>query len=127
MAVHPTGVTLRFTSAGDFFVIFLREHGAHMTVYRIHIRPKGGLANPEVSFAYCLKEGVLGLGWQTEIQNNDASWEEYEAEAIRIYGNDALSRVRYLKNNIKKNDLVWTRDTEGNYYFREPWEPWGRP
>lgn len=96
-----------------------------MVVYRIHIRPKGGLKTPKVSFAYCLKEGVLGLGWQTETQNNDASWEEYEAEAIEKYGNNNLSRVRYLKNKLKKNDLVWTRDTEGHYYLgkvRSEWE-----
>lgn len=95
-----------------------------MTVYRIHIRPKGGLANPKVSFAYCLKEGVLGLGWQTETQNSDASWEEYEAEAITIHGDKELSRVRYLKNHVKKSDLVWTRDTKGNYYLGKVESEW---
>ncbi len=101
-----------------------------MVVYRIHIRPKGGLANPKVSFAYCLKEGVLGLGWQTDSQNNDASWEEYEAEAIEKYGNNELSRVRYLKNNLKENDLVWTRDTKGQYYLgkvESEWEYYSNP
>ena len=88
-----------------------------MTTYRIHIRPKGGLANSKVSFDYCLKESVLGLGWQTDSQNNNASWEEYEKEAIEKYGNSELSRVRYLKDNIKQNDIIWTRDAEGTYYL----------
>ena len=35
-----------------------------MSVFRLHIRPKGGLGNVRDSFAYCLREGVLGLGWQ---------------------------------------------------------------
>lgn len=95
-----------------------------MTVYRIHIRPGGGLADPKVSFSYCLQEGVLGLGWQTETQNNNASWEEYETEAAEIYGNSELSRVRYLKNNLQKNDLIWTRDIEGNYYLGKVESGW---
>ena len=101
-----------------------------MSVYRIHIRPKGGVANPKVSFDYCLKENVLGLGWQTETQNNDASWEEYESEAAEIYGDGELSRVRYLRNNLKKGDLVWTRDSEGNYYLARvvsEWEYYSNP
>jgi hypothetical protein len=95
-----------------------------MSVYRIHIRPKGGLAKPKISFAYCLKENVLGLGWQTKSQNNGATWEEYESEASAIYGRSELSRVRYLKNNLKKNDLIWTRDTDGNYYIGKVKSEW---
>lgn len=96
-----------------------------MNVYRIHIRPKGGKANPELSFGYCLKEQVLGLGWQTESQKSGVSWKEYEKEATEIYGSDKLSRVRYLKNRVEPNNLLWTRDTKGNYYLakvRSGWE-----
>lgn len=95
-----------------------------MTVYRIHIRPGGGLADPKISFSYCLQQGVLGLGWQTETQNNNASWEEYETEAAEIYGSSELSRVRYLKNNLQANDLIWTRDIEGNYYLGKVESGW---
>lgn len=101
-----------------------------MTVYRIHIRPKGGLANSKVSFDYCLKENVLGLGWQTETQNNGVAWKEYESEASEIYGSGELSRVRYLKNNLKKDDLIWTRNEEGNYYLGKvvsEWEYFSNP
>lgn len=101
-----------------------------MAVYRIHIRPKGGLANSKVSFDYCLKENVLGLGWQTEKQNNGVAWEEYESEASEIYGSGELSRVRYLKENLKKDDLIWTRDAEGNYYLGKvvsEWEYFSNP
>lgn len=95
-----------------------------MTVYRIHIRPGGGLADPSLSFAYCLKENVLGLGWQTNTQNNSASWDEYEKEASEIHGRSDLSRVRYLKNNLRKDDLIWTRDTKGNYYLAKVDSGW---
>lgn len=95
-----------------------------MTVFRIHIRPGGGLAKPSLSFEYCLKENVLGLGWQTNSQDNSASWDEYEKEASEIYGSSDLSRVRYLKNNIRRNDLIWTRDTQGNYYLAKVESEW---
>jgi len=102
-----------------------------MSVYRIHIRPKGGLTKSSDSFAYCLKEEVLGLGWQTKTQNNNASWDEYETEAREIYdGSRKISRVRYLKNNIKTNDLIWTRDTDGQYYLakiKSEWEYYSNP
>lgn len=94
-----------------------------MNVYRIHIRPKGGLANPKYSFEYCLEENVLGLGWQTNSKISGITWEEYEKEATEIHHND-LSRVRYLKDNIKERDLIWTRDTESNYYLAKVISGW---
>lgn len=95
-----------------------------MNIYRIHIRPKGGLANPALSFKYCLTEQVLGVGWQTESQRSGVSWAEYEKEAVKIYGSDELSRVRFLKDHIKPNDLLWTRDTKGNYYLAKVLSEW---
>ncbi len=95
-----------------------------MGVYRIHIRPKGGKANPDASFAYCLKKQVLGLGWQTKSRVSGVSWEAYEKEAKKIHGDDQLSRVRFLKNKIKPNDLIWTRDTKGIYYLAKVVSGW---
>lgn len=95
-----------------------------MTVFRIHIRPRGGLADHPLSFDYCLKEKILGVGWQIETQNNSVTWKEYETEALKIYGSSKLSRVRYLKNNVKKDDLIWTRDTKGHYYLAKVNTEW---
>lgn len=95
-----------------------------MSVYRIHIRPRGGKANPEASFKYCLRKQVLGLGWQTESQISGVSWEDYEQDAEKIYGSGELSRVRYLKNKIKPSDLIWTRDTKGCYYLAKVLSGW---
>lgn len=95
-----------------------------MTVFRIHIRPKGGLAKAKISFAYCLKEKVLGVGWQTKTQNNASTWLEYLSEAETIYGNKSLSRVKYFKKNVKEKDLIWTRDSEGNYYLGKVKSGW---
>jgi hypothetical protein len=43
-----------------------------------------------------------------------SSWEEYEAEASKHGG---PSRVRFLKNRVNPDDLIWTRSPIGNYYL----------
>ncbi|HHF3029502.1 TPA: hypothetical protein ACPJ05_003199 [Vibrio diabolicus] len=101
-----------------------------MTVFRLHLRPKGGLADPRFSFKYCLKNSVLGLGWQTDSHTNGSDWGSYEKEASKLYGTKALSRVRYLRNHVKKGDLIWTRDTNGTYYLGmvlSQWEYFSTP
>lgn len=93
-----------------------------MTVFRLHIRPGGGLADPEFSFAYCLQERVLGVGWQTYSDKAISTWEEYEAEASQRH--DDLSRVRYLKNYVRKDDLIWTRCPSGHYHLAKVASEW---
>lgn len=90
-----------------------------MAVYRLHIRPKDGLTlNPKSAFQYCLDEKVLGIGWALRDKTiTSATWEEYEAKiaADNIY--KSISRVKYFKKYLKENDLIWTRDSEGNYHL----------
>lgn len=96
-----------------------------MYLFRVHIRPQGGTADSKESFAYCLKEQLLGVGWRTESNQNTTVWEEYLSEATLIH-ND-LNVCKYIKKWVSPNDLVWTRDTEGNYYLAKVlsgWEYW---
>lgn len=93
-----------------------------MTVYRIHIRPGGGLADSDFSFSYCLDQQVLGVGWQTYSDREVSTWEEYETEASQHH--DDLSRVRYVKNYVKKDDLIWTRCPQGHYYLAKVISEW---
>ncbi|NOI29562.1 hypothetical protein [Vibrio coralliilyticus] len=95
-----------------------------MTIYRLHIRPKGGRAVPHESFAYCLKEQVLGLGWRVNSLSSLCPWENYLAEATLEYGDKELSRVKYFKKNVKPNDLIWTRNTTGQYYLARVLSNW---
>src|SRR5437016_11372088 len=89
-----------------------------MSVFRLHIRPSGGLGDPAVSFAYCLREGVLGVGWQVEpAPGTPLTWEAYERLAADAHGPGELSRVRYLHDHVKPKDLIWSRDTDGRYYL----------
>jgi len=93
-----------------------------MSTFRIHIRPGGGLGDAEVSFSYCLEKQVLGVGWPTYLEKGASSWEEYESEASKHH--DDLSRVRYLKNNVKTDDLIWTRCAAGGYYLAKVTSEW---
>lgn len=96
-----------------------------MQVFRLHIRPKGGLANHRFSFDYCLDNGVLGLGWPLEIPPEfDLTWEQYENLAIKKYSKKDLSRVRNLREKVKTNDLIWTRDKGGKYYLAKVQSEW---
>lgn len=93
-----------------------------MTVYRIHIRPGGGLADSDYSFSYCIAEQVLGVGWQTYSDKVISTWDDYETEASQHH--DDLSRVRYVKNYVKKDDLLWTRCPSGHYYLAKVVSEW---
>lgn len=96
-----------------------------MQVFRLHIRPKGGLADHWFSFDYCLDNGILGLGWPLETPpESDLTWEQYEDLATEKYDKKNLSRVRNLREKVKPNDLVWTRDKGGKYYLAKVQSAW---
>jgi hypothetical protein len=94
-------------------------------LFRIHIRPGGGLGDAAISFDYCLREKVLGVGWQVEFPSgNDRTWENYESLAVQEFGTSELSRVRFLHHNLQPRDLIWTRDPRGKYYLAKVLTSW---
>jgi hypothetical protein len=96
-----------------------------MQVFRLHIRPKGGLADHLFSFDYCRENGVLGLGWPLETPpKSNLTWEQYENLATKKYSKKDLSRVRNLRENVKPSDLIWTRDKGGKYYLAQVQSAW---
>lgn len=96
-----------------------------MTVFRIHIRPTGGANDQEASFEYCLKHGLVGMGWSVaETGKSRLSWDEYIAAAEEKYGHRDVLNARYMKREVKVNDLIWTRDTVGRYYLGRVASPW---
>jgi hypothetical protein len=94
-----------------------------MNVFRIHIRPKGGLANPQKSFSYCLEHGVLGVGWNVG-EARSLAWEDYLAKAIPKYGPKGPSGVRFFKSHVQMDDLLWTRNSDGSYYLGKASSAW---
>lgn len=95
------------------------------SVFRIHIRPDGGTTDPAEAFDFCVQEQVLGMGWAVSSTTpGKLDWEAYETLAAEQYGTDQLSRVRYLHVNVAPDDLLWTRDTRGNYYIGRVLTSW---
>ncbi len=96
-----------------------------MTVYRIHIRPRGGANDQELSFQYCWDHHVLGMGWAVDQAGiAQLAWDDYIAAAEQEYEYRELQNVRYMHNNVEENDLIWTRDTMGRYYLGRVVNPW---
>jgi len=85
-----------------------------MYLFRIHIRPNGGSADIRKTFDYCLRNGVLGVGWRLNSIKNTKNWDDYFKDASQIY--DDLSICKYIKKWVNKDDLVWTRDADGEYF-----------
>lgn len=96
-----------------------------MFLYRIHIRPQGGSATVEQTFAHCLKHQVLGVGWRVDGLRATQNWEEYEEQAELEHTD--LQVCRYIHKWMSPGDLVWTRDPSGQYYLarvKSGWEYW---
>jgi len=99
-----------------------------MHVYRIHIRPKGGTSDMQETFSYCLNNQILGVGWRTDSNKNTKDWNEYYRDALLSgYPDSELKICKYIQRWIEKDDLVWTRNTNGKYYLAlvlSGWEYW---
>ena len=102
-----------------------------MNVFRIHIRPSGGTDDMFATFAHCLANGVLGVGWRVEGLANTDIWEVYEQAALPVHGSHReIRQPRYIYDNVGPGDLVWTRNPDGRYYLARVtagWNYWTTP
>jgi len=77
------------------------------------------------TFDYCLRHGILGVGWRTDSQTITKNWDEYYNEASSIHDN--LDICKYINKWVSEGDLVWTRDLDGHYCLarvKSGWEYW---
>lgn len=95
-------------------------------IFRLHVRPTRDSVSKHASFDHCLANGVLGLGWPLQHPTERTiDWNAYSTEAKVLYGSDhAISRVRYLHDRVKPDDLIWTRTLANEYYLARVLEPW---
>ncbi|MGV8080710.1 MAG: hypothetical protein AB2L22_11740 [Syntrophales bacterium] len=64
------------------------------------------------------------MGWQIPVTDNEViDWETYEQRANDEHDGN-INVVRYIKKWFAPDDLVWTRDTEGQYYLAKVLAPW---
>jgi hypothetical protein len=96
-----------------------------MFLFRIHIRPGGGNASIPVTFDYCLRNKILGVGWRITSLRSTKDWNEYYELASKEY-ND-VNVCKYMYEWITEGDLIWTRDLNSQYYLARVtsgWEYW---
>jgi len=102
--------------------ITAERFGSNAGVFRLHVRPGRDSSLMTETFAYCLKQGILGVGWRTLSNTNTKDWGTYYTEANNIH--DDLRICEYIKSRISEGCLVWTRDTQSNYYLARVLSGW---
>lgn len=94
-------------------------------VWRLHVRPKGGDADADKSVAYCMANGIVGMGWglPPELGHKSDDFDWYAAAATQHH-TSAWNSVRLFAREARVGDLVWFRDTKGVYYIAELLTDW---
>src|ERR1022692_1115433 len=98
-----------------------------MELWRIHIRPTGGLDNRALSYSVCLKDKVIGMGWSVAFRGKrPLTMAEYQNRAKKLYRKDwPGARINTgLLQIMSNNDLVWMRSPENIYHLCRVVGPW---
>ena len=96
-----------------------------MNIWRINLKSDG--VNPR---EFCLKRNIVGVGWPVDHTNNTLVWKEYYELAMETYYNQPerdkgwWPALNAMKNRMVIGDLVWTRDTKGEYYLGRITSDW---
>lgn len=90
------------------------------TLWRINIKPQNQKgSNP---FNYCLRKGILGVGWRVnrdDTASEFSSIEEYRKKGNFLYNQKdkkSFTKAVNALERIKKDDLIWARK-DGYYYI----------
>lgn len=96
-------------------------------LWRIHIRPGGEGFDTNLSYELCLKEGVIGVGWQVESDGPlPLTLEKYLQLLAETYPDEASAgktAIRLL-SEMAIGDLVWMRSPQGVYHLCQVEGPW---
>ncbi len=99
-----------------------------MRIWRINLKSaaKTGV-NPR---EFCLKGNIVGVGWPVDNKSDTLVWDEYYELAMDEYynrperDNGWWPAVNAMKNRMAIDDLIWTRDTKGEYYLGRITSDW---
>lgn len=97
------------------------------TLWRLHIRPKGGACDARLSTQFCLDRNIIGMGWaiSDNASGRSVDWEWYKSAAEGRFGTDkSWHSVWNLATEMQLGDLVWFRHTDGVYYLAEVTGSW---
>lgn len=94
------------------------------TVWRFHLLPSGGpRSSPENAVKLCLKQGVVGVGWQVSPKPRSA--EDYFKLGREKYGDRAWKTAAHaIVRDMAEDDLVWFRNPLGVYYLGQVSGDW---
>jgi hypothetical protein len=95
-------------------------------LWRIHIRPGGGEVDTALSYALCLKEGVIGVGWQVDADGS-FSLEQYLKLCADAYSDSSWPSAKTavgLLEQMSSGDLVWMRSPQGVYHLAKVEGAW---
>lgn len=98
---------------------------SNVNLYRIHIKPHRDGKKDQELFELCLKQGVLGGGWAVDNLDNSTAWQNFYCQVLKKYPDNTDLKV-FLKHmpNIKKDDLILTKDRHSNYYLAKVISGW---
>lgn len=98
---------------------------SHVNFYRIHIKPHRNDEKDQDLFELCLNQGILGGGWVVDDLDNGADWQNFSQRVLKKYPNNPDLNV-FLKHmpNVKKDDLILTKDRHSNYYLAKVISGW---
>ena len=102
------------------------------TIWRLHIRPMGGLwgadnreRQAKLAVDLCRNLSVLGMGWPVKADpDENISWSDYVDRSKDTEWKKVNDNVRRWKEDVKINDLVWTRTTNGEYLLARVTGEW---
>jgi len=82
-----------------------------MNVWRINLKPSS--ANGIDPRIFCIQNNVVGIGWGVD-SSETLDWDTYKKLGkVKYYnrGDKGWSpAINAIRNRIKNNDLIWTRD-----------------
>lgn len=98
---------------------------SHVNFYRIHIKPHRNDEKDQDLFELFLNQGILGGGWVVDDLDNGADWQNFSQRVLKKYPNNPDLNV-FLKHmpNVKKDDLILTKDRHSNYYLAKVISGW---
>lgn len=87
-----------------------------MNIWRINLKSASrNKVNPR---RFCLDNNIVGVGWRINEETKSFTWAEYYSIAQKLYNDNSWkTALNAIKNRMKINDLVWTRDEQNNYYL----------
>lgn len=96
-----------------------------VNLYRIHMKPHHDDEKDQDLFKLCLNQGILGGGWAVDNLDNGTDWQTFSQQVLKKHPNNPDLNV-FLKHmpNVKKDDLILTKDRHSNYYLAKVISGW---